>query len=898
MKIKKMKIKEYGCIDDKEIYFGDRISVIKGNNESGKSTTHQAILAMLFGYKNTGTRKRFLLTPKAKPFSGGYPTIESQCEDSAGEYTLTRSFESGDPVLSVTRGGVTTKSENKPLDVFKGISRDTYEGIYSLDIDQIVKLKESWEKEQDSILAGLLPDFLLPNEEIMNNLDNKIKSAWKGKKVNNISKDTDDAISELKSQMAQAKKDQDELRQLEQEEEETSANAVECSESIKELSQKKIETARQIEFYREYQEIQDNLAINSQIEKYKDIPKDTRNYLKGLAEGTESGKQRTQTIERKIAELKGVVSKYAEEKENLELCKVVVPEAENIVNNISIIKNRAVRDGENEKEKRNKIESFVKRRLTNRFNWEDFSDIMKVDVAESSALWEAISKLNAEKAKASQRALENRTTKPTDFLKNLDRNDYLLFAGAFVGLLLMLLNLGVNRIITLILGFILFGGSIAFWILKRPKGEAVQDDEFTREIKRLDEEIWEKTETLKGKLGFDFIPSEKRNNPDEALIENIAQLQDDYAEYLRINKDVIADMEDVEKKERQLKEMAIEVLGRSFNYESDAREMREKLNELLKLEGDAKTAKGEINLLEEQVLEIKNRIYSDEKQIESIVEKLFPLEGDNIMQKAENLNQMRESFISAQSRMEIQRQKYPDYEELIDAIEKSTEIRLFDLESEMKMVDEKLEEQKELLQEINRKKGELKEKIDNLKSTGLMPAVIDAKLKDMQEERKNRIRTRDEYVLCYGIIQKARDRFVSECSPIFLEKAGEYLAMITDGKYSQIRLNDKGTSIMVMDGEFRVYDFDEIDATMSRGTKEQIYFALRLAMLERFDPEGEKLPIVLDEALVNWDVERFSKLMKIVEEISRERQVFMFTCHDYIVDIVSNVNENTAVINI
>ena len=898
MKIKKMDIKEYGCIEQKQIDFGDRISVIKGNNESGKSTTHQAILAMLFGYRNIGTKKRFLLTPKAKPFSGGYPTIESLCEDGAGEYHLVRGFESGDPVLTVTRGGVTTKSDNKPLDVFRGISRDTYEGIYSLDIDQIVKLKESWEKEQDSILAGLLPDFLLPNEEIMNNLDSKIKTYWKGKKTNNISKETDDTISELKSQMAQAKKDQDDLRQLEQEEEETAANAAECNESIKELAQKEIEIGRQIDFYREYQEIEDNLAISSQIEKYESIPKDTGNYLKGLAEGIENGKLKTQSIERKIAELRGVVAKHTEEMGSLELCKRVVPEAESIVNNISIIKNRAVRDGENEKEKKNKIESFVKRRLTNRFRWEDFGDIMKVDVAESSALWEAISRLNTEKAKASQKALENRKTTTKDILRKLELTDYLLFGGAFVGLLLMLLNLGISRIVTLILGFLLFGGSIAFWILKRAKNITVEDNEYTGEIKRLDEEIWEKIETLKGKLRYDFIPSEKRDNPDESLIENIAQLQDDYSEYLRINQDVVNDLDEVQKRERQLQEMAVEVLGTSFSAESDVREMREKLNGLLKLESDAKTAKGEINLLEEQVLEIKNRIYLDEKQIETTVEKLFSLEGDNIMKKAENLNQMRESFISAQSRMEIQKQKYHDYGELVEAIEKSTEIKLFDLDTELKETEERLEEQRKLLQEINSKKGELKQKIENLKSTGLMPAVIDARLADLQEERKARIRARDEYVLCYGIIQKARDRFVSDCSPIFLEKAGEYLAMITDGRYGQIRLNDKGTSIMVMDGENRVYDFDEIDATMSRGTKEQIYFALRLAMLERFDPEGDKLPIVLDEALVNWDVDRFTKLMEIVKEISRERQVFMFTCHDYIADIVSGVDQDTAVINI
>ena len=46
------------------------------------------------------------------------------------------------------------------------------------------------------------------------------------------------------------------------------------------------------------------------------------------------------------------------------------------------------------------------------------------------------------------------------------------------------------------------------------------------------------------------------------------------------------DLDEVQKRERQLQEMAVEVLGTSFSAESDVREMREKLNSLLKLESE------------------------------------------------------------------------------------------------------------------------------------------------------------------------------------------------------------------------------------------------------------------------------------------------------------------------
>ncbi len=94
---------------------------------------------------------------------------------------------------------------------------------------------------------------------------------------------------------------------------------------------------------------------------------------------------------------------------------------------------------------------------------------------------------------------------------------------------------------------------------------------------------------------------------------------------------------------------------------------------------------------------------------------------------------------------------------------------------------------------------------------------------------------------------------------------------------------------MVENYDGGVLDFDDIEGTVSRGTKEQIFLSLRLAMLNRFDPDGDKLPVILDEALVNWDSERFTRLMKILNKISAERQVFMFTCHDFMV-----VNADTA----
>jgi uncharacterized protein YhaN len=45
-------------------------------------------------------------------------------------------------------------------------------------------------------------------------------------------------------------------------------------------------------------------------------------------------------------------------------------------------------------------------------------------------------------------------------------------------------------------------------------------------------------------------------------------------------------------------------------------------------------------------------------------------------------------------------------------------------------------------------------------------------------------------------------------------------------------------------------------------------------------PEGENCPLIIDDALVNLDEERTAKAMELLGEISRTRQVILFTCRE------------------
>jgi DNA repair exonuclease SbcCD ATPase subunit len=66
---------------------------------------------------------------------------------------------------------------------------------------------------------------------------------------------------------------------------------------------------------------------------------------------------------------------------------------------------------------------------------------------------------------------------------------------------------------------------------------------------------------------------------------------------------------------------------------------------------------------------------------------------------------------------------------------------------------------------------------------------------------------------------------------------------------------------------------------LSGGTSELIAILVRLAYARLLSDRGEALPLVLDDALVYADAERFGAMFNALEVAARYHQVIMLTCH-------------------
>lgn len=109
-------------------------------------------------------------------------------------------------------------------------------------------------------------------------------------------------------------------------------------------------------------------------------------------------------------------------------------------------------------------------------------------------------------------------------------------------------------------------------------------------------------------------------------------------------------------------------------------------------------------------------------------------------------------------------------------------------------------------------------------------------------------------------------------SPVLEGAIRHRLPLITAGRYQDARVDPKtlGVELQERSGAWR-------DASLlSQGTTEQTFLMLRLALVENLGTQ-ETMPFILDDVTVQCDATRTVALLDLLRDVSRERQVILFS---------------------
>ena len=132
-------------------------------------------------------------------------------------------------------------------------------------------------------------------------------------------------------------------------------------------------------------------------------------------------------------------------------------------------------------------------------------------------------------------------------------------------------------------------------------------------------------------------------------------------------------------------------------------------------------------------------------------------------------------------------------------------------------------------------------------------------------------------------LEQGRRRFESASQPLVLKEASRFFAELTEGRYTRVMAPLEDENLLVINRQDQHVPVERL----SRGTVEQLYLALRLALVQAYHQKGVNLPLVLDDTLVNFDHRRARQAVRLLQEMSATHQLLLFTCHPHIVTLVS-----------
>ena len=133
--------------------------------------------------------------------------------------------------------------------------------------------------------------------------------------------------------------------------------------------------------------------------------------------------------------------------------------------------------------------------------------------------------------------------------------------------------------------------------------------------------------------------------------------------------------------------------------------------------------------------------------------------------------------------------------------------------------------------------------------------------------------------LCKTLLDETRKVYENDRQPEVLRHTSLFFKVMSEGRYLRVIAPLDGTEIQVerADGVRLAPQY------LSRGTAEQLYLAMRFALVRDYADHVDSLPVVFDDVFVNFDPQRMRSTFQAVHQLAETHQVLLFTCHPHVV---------------
>ncbi len=907
------------------------LQVIYGKNEAGKSTIMAFIRAILFGFP-TKQRQRNRYEPKQSSTYGGKVTLLTKQN---GCVVIERVKGRANGEVSVYYEDGTTAGEEQLNLILSGVDRSIFCGVFTFNLFDLQGLEQLDEKELATFLHGVSIGGQLSVSEVEKSIQKRQSDLFKPQGKNPMINKTIETLEKLSTELHRKEALLDQYHQLVEQKmkEEKKLESVTTSKREKQQKIRELEKLAVIApIYTEIQQVTENIR---NYPKNETFPRDGLTRLEqlllrrqGLVENQIELEEKLEQVNVKLASspvdervlvLQEDIHQfeqnvYSSEKIDVDIAtrkNEITMEQENIRHQMEVLGSRwtleDVMNCNTSIEAKGSLKSLqaTERRLIERqYQLEKETEQRAIVLAEKEQAIERI------KAEISFFEDENQTKKNQKSKEqNVGQGLYVAVVSLFIGFALFSffqeqLSLSVVAlligVIVLVLGF----------LNKSFGAKSEKNVEFLEENRSYIE--------LKAKLNYMQLEFDTDTKGYERLCNRLEDIEKDL---VTLRTEVKGWCEqfgyplytNVEPLETSIS-IVIEVKKCKLKIDRLVPELREIEEKLMKLLDKKEWIEQQMGLgsgtLSQTVVRCKNMIENESEKKKNLqvlttlqeeLEKEKAITDSKLTMIEEELNQLyqlagvtnEETFrklgleMAEREQLHIENKRLTAQLASIQPVESErnrlismlvhsqNSITINELESEIEEIER---QEKEVREAVIRSKQDIESLESGTSYSRLLQELELEKSKLQSEARKWAT-----FKAAETIIQQTKAVYETEKQPEVMKKTTELFADLTDGKYLRVFAPVNQQQLIVERHDGIRFTPEEL----SRGTSELLYVAIRLALAESYNIQ-ESFPVIMDDILVNFDDERRERLVQKMLEISKERQVLLFTCHLSVRDYFEN----------
>lgn len=912
MMIKGLKIGRFGKLKDLKIHFHGGLNVIYGENEAGKTTLQSFIKAMFYGMNSSkknlreNERKRFL------PWTGEDAEGELYFQDDdQREYFIKRRF-----------GGKRKKDDAIVLDLISGEEAShidasqpglSFFGIGEEAFEKTIFIKQLHcrvERDKEDEIMKRLTNLQQTGDEdtsyykAMGALQQVKKDLTGQRKTGKL-----DALKKYYDSL------KEELSKVNHLHEENIEDQIKLNKLLEERRTTKAEIAvleKRRKQIRQLQRKEEYLALCSYIDRINALSEEIEGKNKQLAQGDTiadeglildlKGKARQwKELRQQLSELYGMFEtekvRYEEKKDVLQSFEGYEDLEEDAEVRLAAIRQECRQIEEKLQEWHQQKQELAQLEAHWRDEQNSLGALRKFEEVLPSMEMEVYDK--EEQLKELRHKIHGETRRENFQLKrDLLRNQMRTASGIMIAALLVTVGGLIGAFVFHAYFYALSGFGLLLcsygWIHRRKIAEELRNVEreiavigdgnlIMKEIEAIQKDLNEIYSRL-GVAGFQEFRAgmmkygEKRNR-----IEELKVRMEDRRK--NINEEQIRNLErTLEQWEGYVRNIYRQCRCSSLEeFRNNLRKYRSMLSEKEAAERELEDLEIRIKQMQDQIVELEKDLGHrldlqdiDEEKVENCIEGL-----SEILKDKNELDKQRASLEEACKVM----LKGRTLEEIGKEMEEMGVIEDMDSAGEPEkeeILEEALKEKQERWVALEKQIKDIENLIQNRFAHSRGAAEIEGEMRVLEERMAYYEEMAAAIDCTMEVLENSFREIQRNFGPRLNRKVGTILGRITNGKYEDLKISENYGVKIIDPVEDKVKDMDYF----SNGTWDQIYFAMRMGIADLIFDQRAAVPMIMDDAFVQYDDRRLEAVLHYLYEYGKNRQVILLTCQKRELDLL------------